>query len=279
MTTWLGERPADGMRLELAVSATVHRARSPHQSITVVETERFGRALLLDDVIQTTERDEHIYHEMLVHVPMLAHGAARRVLIVGGGDGGALREVLRHPVERATMVEIDAAVVAACRAHMPGLSAGAFDDPRTELHIADAVDHVARTAERYDVMIVDSTDPLPEGPGSVLFTEAFYRDCARLLSDGGILVAQHGMPFVDADTVRRAHARLASAFADATCYLVPVPTYCGGAMALGWGACDAAQRAVPEDVLETRYRAAGITTRYWTPEVHRAAFALPRRFP
>ena len=173
-------------------------ARPTHQRIRVFENARFGRVLTLDGVVQTTEGDEFIYHEMMAHVPILAHGAARRVLIVGGGDGGMAREVLRHrAVEHVTMVEIDAGVVEFSKKYLPSLSAGAFDDPRLDLVIADGADFVAQTDRRFDVAIIDSTDPV--GPGEVLFTDTFYGRAKRCLAPGGVLVTQNGVPFMQGD--------------------------------------------------------------------------------
>ncbi|HSG91523.1 MAG TPA: polyamine aminopropyltransferase, partial [Pseudomonadales bacterium] len=176
-------------------------------------------------------------------------------------------------IETATMVEIDPGVVELCREHLPSISRGAFDDPRAELVFADGVEFVARCAARYDVVIVDSTDPI--GPGEVLFTEGFYRDCGRCLAPGGVLVTQNGVPFLQARELAGTLAALRRIFADATCYLATVPTYVGGPMAFGWGTDDAGLRRTAIDVLRARFREAGIKTRYYTPEVHQAAFALP----
>ncbi len=273
MSRWFDETLHSGYRQGFEMDKVLFEDRSDHQQIVVFENSRFGTVLALDGVIQTTDADEFIYHEMLAHVPILAHGAARSVLIVGGGDGGALREVLRHKtVERATMVEIDRSVVDLCLDYFPGHSAGAFEDPRTELIIADGVDFAATTDRRFDVIIIDSTDPI--GPGAVLFTESFYRDCKRCLNPGGILITQNGVPFVQGDEVKEGYPRLKASFKDVWFYLAGVPTYNGGPMALGW-ASDAQLREVPLEVLRDRYTAAGIRTRYYTPDLHRGAFALP----
>lgn len=243
------------------------------QRIRVFENPSFGRVLTLDDVVQTTEGDEFIYHEMLAHVPILAHGAARRVLIIGGGDGGMAREVLRHSsVEAVTMVEIDAGVVEFSKAHLPSLSAGAFDDPRLTLVIDDGAAFVRNTAERFDVIISDSTDPI--GPGEVLFTESFYGAARSCLSEGGILVTQNGVPFLQPDELQGTMRAFDALFSDAACYLATVPTYAGGPMAFGW-ASDGAARETSLSTLEARFAEAGLSTRYYTPGVHRAAFALP----
>jgi spermidine synthase len=249
------------------------RETTPFQELIILDTAAFGRVLVLDGVIQTTERDEFAYHEMLTHVPLFAHGEARRVLIIGGGDGGILREVLRHPVERAVMVEIDQAVVDRCRELMPSLSAGAFDDPRADVRIDDGIRYVAEAQEPFDAIVVDSTDPA--GPGEVLFTEAFYADCSRLLGAHGVLVTQCGVPFYQASEVTNSFGRLRRQFADVTFYTVAAPCYVGGLMTLGWAANDPTLRQVAEAELTRRFAARGLATRYYTPAVHRAAFALP----
>jgi len=211
---------------------------------------------------------------MLVHTPVLAHGRAKRVLIVGGGDGGALREALRHDsIERATLVDIDETVIAFSRKYLPKINAGAFDNPRAEIVIADGARFVRETESRFDVIIVDSTDPI--GPGEALFSEEFYAGCKRCLKPGGILVTQNGVPAVQGSEVTQSHQRLSAHFNDVAFYLAPVPTYHGGAMAFGWASDDAGARQLPIDTLRERYAAADLSTRYYNPEVHLAAFALP----
>ncbi|MBK8908549.1 MAG: polyamine aminopropyltransferase [Rhodospirillales bacterium] len=273
--SWLAEtihRP-HGYEQRLEVLRELHHETTEFQDLRIVETAYFGRVLVLDGAVQTTERDEFIYHEMLVHVPMLAHGKARRVLIIGGGDGGILREVLRHPVESAVMVEIDGRVVETCRALMPALSQGAFDDTRVDLRIADGIAYIAEAKNPFDVIIVDSTDP--SGPGEVLFTEAFYADCSRLLGADGVLVTQCGVPFYQPWEVAESYGRLKAHFRDVGFYTIVVPTYVGGYMTLGWASNDAALRQQTEDVLGDRFAAGGLATRHYSPAMHRAAFVLP----
>jgi len=243
----------------------------------VFESASHGRVLVLDGAIQITEADEFVYQEMLAHVPMLAHGAARRVLIIGGGDGGVLRRVLQHQtVERAVMVEIDGEVIRLAREHMPGIAGDAWADRRAEVIVGDGLAYVADAAAgSFDVVIVDSTDPA--GPGEALFTEAFYADCARVLGPHGVVVNQSGVPFMQADELRRSHRHRVSAFAQATAYVAAVPTYVGGLMALGFASNHAGLDRVGAATLRERAAAAGVLgqTRYWTPEVHAAAFQLP----
>jgi spermidine synthase len=244
------------------------------QRLRVFRNPTFGRILTLDGVVQVTEADEFIYHEMLTHTPILMHGAAARVLIIGGGDGGMAREALRwKSVTHVTMVEIDAGVVEFSKTYLSGISDGAFDDPRLSLVIADGAAFVETCTDRFDVIIVDSTDPI--GPGEVLFSDTFYGRAKGLLNEGGILVTQNGVPFMQAQELTNTMRAFKALFADWTCYMATIPTYAGGPMAFGWGALDAGPRATPLRALEARWAAAGIETRYFTPEVAKAAFALP----
>jgi len=274
MADWYEETlyPDHGQRFRMG--RVLFRAKTDHQELVIFENPAMGRVLALDGVIQVTEADEFVYHEMLTHVPILAHGNARRVLIIGGGDGGMLRRTLEHPgVEKATLVEIDRGVVDMCVEHMPSIPGRAFDDPRTELVIADGRAFVAETKDRFDVIIVDSTDPT--GPGEVLFTQDFYADCKRCLTPGGILCTQNGVPFFQPDELRDTHRRFGALFADSWFFMASVPTYYGGHMALGWGTDNRDLRHVPLDEVRRRFTAAGLKTRYYTPELHVASFALP----
>ena len=230
--------------------------------------------MTLDDVVQTTERDEFIYHEMLTHLPILAHGAARKVLIIGGGDGGMLEEALKHRgIEQVTMVEIDPSVIELAKTHLRAICGEAFEDPRANLVIADGVDFVAHCEDRFDIVIIDSTDPI--GPGEVLFTQDFYQRCKDRLTPGGVLVTQNGVPFLQGEELTQTLKAFKAPVADATCYLATVPTYVGGPMAFGWGTDNTGLRQTPVETLTARLEAAGIQAAYYTPEVHHRAFALP----
>jgi spermidine synthase len=240
--------------------------------VVIFDTPLFGRVLVLDGLVQTTERDEFVYHEMISHVAIMAHGAAREVLIIGGGDGGALEEVLKHPgISRATMVELDPGVIELSRAHLPAICQGAFDDPRTELIFGDGVRFVADKEREFDVIIVDSTDL--SGPGAGLFTEAFYGHCRARLRAGGILVAQSGNPFVERARLEACLARLGAVFRDTSFILSSVPAYLGGPFVFAWACDDADKRALTVAELEKRPLPAGL--RCYTPAVHAAAFVHP----
>lgn len=273
MAEWFNETLYEhyGQRYEVDEVLFEHKGL---QHIVIFKNRRFGRVLALDGVIQSTEADEFIYHEMMVHVPLFAHGACRRVLIIGGGDGGILREVLKHKgVEKATMVEIDGAVVEMCKKHMPGHSDGAFDSPRTNLVIADGIDFVKNCTDKFDAIISDSTDPI--GPGEVLFTDSFYASCKKLLNPGGVLTTQNGVAFMQGDEVSTTYSRMKPVYKDAGFYVAAVPTYIGGFMTLAWGTDDESLRETPVEILRKRLAASNIKTRYYTPEIHKASFALP----
>ena len=250
---------------------------SKYQDILVLETAGHGRVLILDGVVQITERDEFVYQEMLAHVPLLAHGNAQRILIIGGGDGGVLRRVLQHrTVKTAVMVEIDGEVIRLAREYVPAISGDAWDDQRATVIVGDGLAYVADAADRsFDVIIVDSTDPV--GVGEALFTAAFYADCARVVGVEGIVVNQAGVPFMQRDELIQTTRRRATAFNFVTTYVAAVPTYVGGFMALGFSSNTPGLDAISADKLARRAQAAGITGRtdYWTPELHSAAFALP----
>ena len=265
----------EGYGQRFSIDKMLHEVRTEHQHLVIFENARMGRVMALDGVIQTTEADEFIYHEMLTHVPILAHGLAKRVLIIGGGDGGMLREVCKHrSVEHITMVEIDGTVVDMCKEFLPNHSRGAYDDPRLNLVIDDGMRFVATTEEKFDVIISDSTDPI--GPGEVLFSENFYQACRRCLNDGGILVTQNGTPFMQLGEVQTTARRMNGLFADWHFYQAAVPTYIGGAMTFAWGSTRADYRKLPLETLRQRYAGSGIVTRYYNADIHQAAFALPQ---
>ena len=249
--------------------------KTEHQHLLIFHNAMFGRVMALDGIVQTTEKDEFIYHEMLTHVPTLAHGEVKDLLIIGGGDGGMLREAAKHQsIEHITQVEIDAKVVEMSKEFLPNHSQGAFDDPRVDIVIDDGVNFVNSTERRFDAIISDSTDPI--GPGESLFTRDFYRACHDCLKPGGILVTQNGVAFMQLDEVTTTAKRLEPVFADWHFYGAAVPTYVGGMMTFAWGSDNQALRQQEIEVLKDRFVASGIQTRYYNPSIHHAAFALPQ---
>lgn len=261
---WFTERQTENLALGCRIRSTLVRERTPYQDLAIVDTLQYGRMLVLDGCVMTTEQDEFVYHEMIVHVPLLTHPDPRRVLIIGGGDGGALREALKHPgIEKATMVEIDGAVIEQSRRFLPSIAC-ALDDPRAEVIVGDGIEHVKGARGTYDVILSDSTDPI--GPAVGLFSAEFYRDCYNALADGGVFVAQSESPFLHAGLIRDVQQRVASVFPLTRLYLAAIPTYPSGlwSFTLGSKGPDPAQP-----------RPFDFPTRYYTTEVHRAAFALP----
>lgn len=275
--SWINESLYPDWGQRFLVERELARVQSDFQDIVIFESTSHGRVMVLDGVIQITERDEFVYQEMLTHVPLLAHGAAKNVLIIGAGDGGVLRRVLEHPgVERAVMAEIDGEVIRLAREHLPMIAGDAWDNPRAEVIVGDGIDYVKRSADAsFDVIIVDSTDPI--GVGEVLFTDAFYENCARILTPRGVLVNQCGVPFMQADELRETSLRRNRFFPHVSAYVAAVPTYVGGFMTLGWSAKDATLSSETTATIRSRAEAAGLIgkTRYWTPEIHTGAFNLP----
>jgi spermidine synthase len=272
---WYHETLYDSVRISFRADRVLHEDSTGHFSLALIENARFGKVLMLDGITQVTTADEFIYHEMMSHVPLYAHGAAREVLIVGGGDCGMAEEVLKHAsVDRLTQVEIDRSVVDFSKQHFADFNAPVFSDPRFNLVIDDGAAFVAQTDGRFDVVIVDSTDPV--GPGAVLFTAEFYAGLHRILKAGGIAVTQNGVPFFQRDELVGSMRDLSKSFAHATAYVAAIPTYVGGHMALGYASDDTDAHRRPLDLLQQRFAAAPVATRYYTPDVHAAAFALPR---
>jgi spermidine synthase len=275
---WIAETLFDdlGFRMSYQVDKVLYEVQTEHQHLVLFEHPFFGKMLMLDGATQITKRDEFIYQEMMSHVPLFAHGLAREVLIIGGGDCGIAEEVLKHrSVKRLTQVEIDPAVVEFSKEHFPEFTKPVFADKRFESVIDDGMKYVARTERRFDVIIVDSTDP--QGPGKVLFSQKFYAACKRCMNKGAVLVTQNGVPMFQPGELTSSVAKFRSLFADGSCYVAAIPTYIGGHMAMGWATNDRRLRQTSVKTLAARYRKAGaFATRYWTPEVHAAAFALPR---
>ncbi|MFV0431007.1 MAG: polyamine aminopropyltransferase [Alphaproteobacteria bacterium] len=255
------------------VDEVLYEDRSDCQDMILFHNEKFGRILALDGVIQTTQADEACYHEMMVHVPMLSFGNAKNILVIGGGDGGIIREVLKYDIQKVTMVEIDGAVIEFSKKYLPNHSLGAFDNKKLELVIADGAEFVKNTQDKYDVIIVDSTDPI--GPAAVLFSQEFYQDCHNILNEGGILVTQNGVPFFQADELIGTWEKHRDIFNHANFYTTVVPTYAGGHMTLSF-ASDANYTNISLDELTKSYKKHNLGELfYYTPSVHLAAFCLP----
>jgi len=275
---WISETLFDdlGFRMSYEVKKVLYELQTEHQHLVLFEHRFFGKVLMLDGATQVTTKDEFVYHEMMTHVPIFAHGKAKEVLIVGGGDCGIAEEALKHrAVERLTQVEIDASVVEFSKEHFPEFTRPVLGNKRFDLVIDDGMNFVAKTERRFDVIIVDSTDP--QVPGKILFSDKFYAACRRCMAKGGVLVTQNGVPILQSGELTAGISKFRRLFADGSCYVAAIPTYVGGHMAMGWATDNKRLRQTPLATIAARYRKAGsFPTRYWTPEVHRAAFALPR---
>ncbi|MEE9412216.1 MAG: polyamine aminopropyltransferase [Methylococcales bacterium] len=271
-TTWIEENHEGTLALRYALKHVLFEGKSQFQTVTVVETEGFGRMLLNDGLVMISERDEFIYHEMIAHVPLFAHPCAKQVLVIGGGDGGTAREVLRHSqVEYCHMVEIDEMVVNACKQWIPQTAIGMADNPRFKLDIADAVDYVATTDQRYDVILVDSTDPI--GPAVPLFGDDFYRNVYRILADDGIVVAQGESPVYAAEQQRSLLKTMGKLFPLVSMYNYNNMTYPGGL----WSFAIASKKYHPISALDaTKVAKSGIQFSWYSPAIHQASFVLPQ---
>lgn len=266
MELWFTEEWLKGLRISVKVDSVVYSTQTEYQKLAIYDTKQFGRMLVLDDVIQTTECDEYIYHECLAHVPMFAHPNPENVLIVGGGDGGTLREVLRHPtVKKATLVDIDGGVIEASKRFLHQWNSG-FSDPRANIIVGDGLEFVSNADSEYDVILVDATDPV--GPGEVLFALDFYRSVKKALKPGGIMSAQTESPIAEPAVVKSIWDRVRSVFPIARLYTSPVPTYPGG-----WWSYTAGSTG-PEPMVPLRKPGDDWGLKYYSPEIHERAFVL-----
>jgi spermidine synthase len=258
----------------MVVDRPLFEADSGLQKVLVFENSVYGRVMAIDGVVQVTSNDEFIYHEMLTHVALLSHGAARDVLVIGGGDGGTIRRVLEHDtVSRVTLVELDRTVIDLARQFMPEVGGTAFDDPRLELVIAEGGAFLADSRDQWDVIIVDGTDPV--GPGLELYSDRFYSGCRKCLRPGGVLVSQCGVPFLQPDSLAGSSGRLARIFPAVRCFTAAIPSYYGGDMAFLWAGARFEQATPDLADLRDRWTAAGLATRFYSPERHLGSFALP----
>jgi len=267
---WLEEKFEDFLGLRFKVEKILFSGKSTFQTVDIVETKGHGKMLLNDGLVMVTERDEFAYHDMICHVPLFVHPDPKRVLIIGGGDGGTAREVIRHPsVSHCTMVEIDEMVVQACKAHIPQ-TASALDDPKINLIIGDGVKFVKETADKFDVIIVDSTDPI--GPAQPLFGAAFYQDVYRCLSDDGIVVSQGESSWYAMSIQQSLLTVLNQVFPKCFLYSFSNLTYPGGL----WSFTFATKKHHPiDDFNPQRVNENQLTFRYYNAGLHCAAFALP----
>lgn len=272
MELWYSEHHTEHVRFSLKVKEQLYSRKSDFQQIDILDTVEFGRALTLDGCLMVTEKDEFIYHDMMVHVPMATNLEIKRVLVIGAGDGGTVRELSRYKsIEHIDMVEIDSMVVEACKEYLPQ-TACKLTDERVHIYYEDGLKFVRRKENEYDLILVDSTDPF--GPGEGLFTKEFYGNCYHALKEDGILVNQHESTYYDSyvEAMKRAHRRIKETFPIAKVYQAHIPTYPSGHWLFGY----ASKKYDPlSDLKEKEWNALGIATKYYNTLLHRGCFALP----
>lgn len=272
MELWYTEQHTEDVRFSIKVSDVLYTHKSEIQQIDIFESLEFGRFLTLDGLMMLTEKDEFIYHDMMVHVPMAVKSDARKILVIGGGDGGTVRELTKYSgIERIDLVEIDEEVVKVCKKYLPQ-TACLLDDRRVTIYYEDGLRFIRNRIDEYDIILVDSTDPF--GPGEGLFTREFYGNCHKALKSDGILVNQHESPYYDhyANSMKRAHKRIEEFFPVCRVYQAHIPTYPSGHWLFGF----ASKQLDPiKNVDFTKWDNLGIYTKYYNTELHKGCFALP----
>lgn len=272
MELWFSENHTPDVKLSLRLDRHLYSVQSDYQQIDVFESREFGRVLALDGNIMLTERDEFIYDEMMAHVPMAVHPGIRNVLVIGAGDGGVIKELTRYDrIESIDLVEMDPLVLDVCRKYLPG-NACRLDDERVHIYTGNGLKFIRRCENKYDLIVVDSTDPF--GPSEGLFTKEFYGNCYKALRDDGIMVNQQGSPFYaeDANAMQRSHKRIAETFPISRVFQAHIPTYAAGYWLLGF----ASKKYHPiDDLNKEAWNALGLKTRYYTTRLHVGAFYLP----
>lgn len=268
MELWYTEQQTPTVKFSCKVKETLHRAKTPFQELAVIDTEAFGRMLVLDGMVQTSIGDEFVYHEMIAHVPLFTHPHPQRVLVIGGGDGGAIREIIKHPqVKKAVLVEIDGQVIESAKKYLPEI-AGALSNPKVEVRIEDGINFLKECYAEFDIILVDSTEPV--GPAIGLFSQEFYSSVHQALRPDGILVGQTESPFFNQDILLRAHTGMKAVFAKTATYLASIPTYPSGL----WSFTLASKKYDPQR--DQRQPDSLFHCRYYTPELHRSCFHLPQ---
>lgn len=260
-----------GFGIAIKIKEVLFSDQSDFQKVEILDSDStLGKILTLDDLMMTTEGDEHFYHEMISHIPLCSHKNPKSVLVIGGGDGGTVREVLKHDtVEKVVLCEIDGMVIDACKKFLPTI-AGKLDDPRVEVLVEDAIEFIKDKTDEYDVVLIDSTDPM--GPGEGLFTEEFYNNVKKSLKKGGIVAAQSESPVVNKEEIKKMYNLLKKVFPITSTYTSPIPTYPGGYWA--WAFCSEGVKPL-EYIDERRSAEVTKTCKVYNKEYHQARFALP----
>jgi len=272
MELWYTENHTQNVKFSIKVYKQLVSKESEFQRIDIFETYEFGKVLVIDGYLMLTEKDEFIYHEMITHVPMAVNPDIKDVLVIGAGDGGTVRELTRYEsIENIDMVEIDRLVVELCKEHIPQ-TASKLDDDRVNIYFEDGLKFVRGKQNKYDLIIVDSTDPF--GPGEDLFTREFYGNCYKALKENGILVNQHESPYYSKDAVamQRAHSKIKSIFPLALVYQAHIPTYPSGHWLFGFASKGLHPIA---DLKEEKWNSLGFKTKYYNTDLHKGCFAIP----
>ncbi|AKA71929.1 polyamine aminopropyltransferase [Clostridium scatologenes] len=268
MDMWLKEGQIENAAMTYKIKETLVRKKTEYQDLAIVDTYSFGRMLLLDGIVQTTIKDEYVYHEMIAHIPLFTHPNPKKVLVVGGGDGGAIREVLKHPsVEKAVLCEIDKEVINECKRFLPEISC-ALDDTRCEIFVGDGIKYVHEHKNEFDVIIVDSTDPFGAAEG--LFGGSFYKEIYDCLTEDGIFIAQTETPFYLPEVVKRVYNDANAVFPITKLFMAGIPTYPSGF----WSFTVGSKKHDPETV--DLSNSIDIDTKYYTKKLHKACFVLPK---
>ena len=272
---WFTERD-DKIALSLKHDGKLYDVQSDYQRVAVYNTQAYGNMLTLDGMVMTTEVDEYVYHEMISHVPLLTHPDPKRVLIIGGGDGGTAREVLKHKqLEEVVMVEIDDKVIEASKLHLPSISQS-LDDPKLNLIVDDGIKYVNEAADgSFDLVIVDSTDPV--GPAEGLFSVDFYKEVYRILSDDGIMITQSESPRFNSKVFKEIYQTYRGIFGQdkVHCYLAYIPTYPTGMWSFSYSSKGKAHPLKQKSKEEVEAFAQSAKLKYYNADLHQAAFALP----
>ena len=269
MELWFTEKQTKNYGITAKIKETLHTETTPYQDLAMIDTIEWGKMLVLDGCVMTTDRDEFIYHEMISHIALSAHPNPKKVLVVGGGDGGVIREVLKHPsVEKAVLAEIDDRVIEVSKEYLPQIAV-ALGDSRAVVEVGDGIAHVKDHPGEYDVIIVDSTDPI--GPAVGLFAKSFYESIYEGLKEDGIFVAQSESPFFNGELIHNVQADVRSLFPITKLYLASIPTYPSGL----WSFTIGSKKYDPR-VIADESRSASLVTKYYTKDLHRSAFTLPR---
>ncbi|WP_422124044.1 spermidine synthase [Planococcus sp. X10-3] len=265
---WYTEKQTENFGITMKINKTLHTEQTDFQYLEMAETAEWGNMLFLDGMVMTSEKDEFVYHEMVAHVPLFTHPNPENVLVVGGGDGGVIREILKHPsVKKATLVDIDGKVIEYSKKFLPSIASG-LEDARVEVIVGDGFMHIAESENEYDVIMVDSTEPV--GPAVNLFSKGFYAGISKALKADGIFVAQSDNPWFKGDLIKQVQSDVREIFPITKLYLANIPTYPSGLWAFTIGSKKYDPLAVPAE------RFHEIDTKYYTKELHTAAFALPK---